>query len=74
MARVTWTPINFLLFRGQMIKVVSQILRKARASGYIVPAKKVEATEDKFEGLDLDLWGELVLQASCAAHQRAAAA
>ena len=45
MARVTGTPMNFLLFRGQMIKVVSQILRKARQADYIVPAKKVEAAE-----------------------------
>ena len=50
MARVTGTPFNFLLFRGQSIKVVSQILRKARLENYIVPAKKPDATDDKFEG------------------------
>ena len=30
MARVTGVPINFLIKRGQQIKVVSQLLRKAR--------------------------------------------
>jgi DNA polymerase delta subunit 1 len=30
MARVTGVPINFLLNRGQQIKVTSQLLRKAK--------------------------------------------
>ncbi|CAD7936261.1 unnamed protein product [Amoebophrya sp. A120] len=50
MARVTGTPLNFLLFRGQAIKVFGQILRRARESGYIAPARKVEQTGDQFEG------------------------
>lgn len=50
MARVTGTPINFLLFRGQMIKVVSQILRKAVKSGYVLPAMRPGADEGQFEG------------------------
>ena len=37
MARVTGVPINFLFFRGQQIKVVSQLLRKAKLQGYIMP-------------------------------------
>lgn len=37
MARVTGVPINFLLKRGQQIKVVSQLLRKARKTNYIMP-------------------------------------
>jgi DNA polymerase delta subunit 1 len=37
MARVTGVPINFLLTRGQQIKVVSQLLRKARKKNYIMP-------------------------------------
>lgn len=28
MARVTGVPVNFLIFRGQQIKVVSQLMRK----------------------------------------------
>merc|ERR1712174_73820 len=50
MARVTGTPINFLLNRGQMIKVTSQLLRKARQHNYIMPTLRVQASEDKFEG------------------------
>ena len=50
MARVTGTPINFLLSRGQAIKVFGMILRKAKSVDYIVPAKKVEASDDKFDG------------------------
>lgn len=37
MARVTGVPINFLLNRGQQIKVMSQLLRKARDLKYICP-------------------------------------
>mmetsp|Transcript_25905 Transcript_25905/g.73198 ORF Transcript_25905/g.73198 Transcript_25905/m.73198 type:complete len:1072 (-) Transcript_25905:10-3225(-) len=50
MARVTGTPINFLLNRGQMIKVTSQLLRKAREHGYLMPTLKAQPSEDKFEG------------------------
>uniref|UniRef100_A0AC35GTS4 Uncharacterized protein n=1 Tax=Panagrolaimus sp. PS1159 TaxID=55785 RepID=A0AC35GTS4_9BILA len=28
MARVTGVPLNFLVFRGQQVKVISQLLRK----------------------------------------------
>ena len=37
MARVTGVPISFLLTRGQSIKVLSQILRKAQQRGLLVP-------------------------------------
>lgn len=37
MARVTGVPIAFLLARGQSIKVLSQILRKAQQRGLLVP-------------------------------------
>lgn len=30
MARVTGVPLNFLVTRGQQVKVVSQLLRKVR--------------------------------------------
>ena len=32
MARVTGVPLNYLLTRGQQIKVVSQLLRKVSTS------------------------------------------
>lgn len=42
MARVTGVPFNFLLSRGQSIKVLSQLYRRANEEGYIVPAFKGE--------------------------------
>ena len=41
MARVTGVPVSFLLTRGQSIKVFSQLLRKARQHGLLVPNIKV---------------------------------
>jgi DNA polymerase delta subunit 1 len=43
MARVTGVPFNFLLSRGQQIKVVSQLLRKARKRNYIMPTNRVSS-------------------------------
>ena len=45
MARVTGVPFNFLLSRGQQIKVVSQLFRKAQSEGYLVPALKSEGEQ-----------------------------
>jgi DNA polymerase delta subunit 1 len=42
MARVTGVPFNYLLSRGQQIKVVSQLFRKANEDHYLVPAHKGE--------------------------------
>ena len=42
MSRVTGVPFNFLLSRGQSIKVLSQLYRKANEEGYLVPAGKGE--------------------------------
>lgn len=42
MARVTGVPFNYLLSRGQQIKVVSQLFRKAMEDNYLVPAVKSE--------------------------------
>jgi DNA polymerase delta subunit 1 len=50
MARVTGTPINFLLNRGQMIKVQSQLLRKGREHKFVMPAIKSQQSDDKYEG------------------------
>eukprot|EP00960_Hanusia_phi_P064536 765821-Hanusia_phi.AAC.6 len=50
MARVTGVPIGWLLVRGQMLKVMSQLLRKARTKGLLLPNLKVESTDEKFEG------------------------
>ena len=37
MARVTGVPFNYLLARGQSIKVLSQLYRKANEENYIIP-------------------------------------
>jgi DNA polymerase delta subunit 1 len=50
MARVTGVPVPYLLARGQQIKVVSQLYRKARQHGMVVPVRKSKAAEEKYEG------------------------
>ncbi|KFH00637.1 DNA polymerase, partial [Toxoplasma gondii VAND] len=40
MSRVTGTPLNFLLTRGQQIKVTAQLLRKCKELNYVVPVVK----------------------------------
>jgi DNA polymerase delta subunit 1 len=42
MARVTGVPFNYLLSRGQQIKVISQLYRNAGEAGYVIPALKSE--------------------------------
>ena len=37
MAKATWVPISYLSERGEQIKVFSQIARKARELGFMVP-------------------------------------
>ena len=37
MAKATWVPISFLVERGQQIKVFSQLTKKARELGFMVP-------------------------------------
>jgi len=50
MARVTGVPINYLLTRGQSIKVISQILRKAKQHGMVVPVFGKKESSDKYDG------------------------
>jgi DNA polymerase delta subunit 1 len=52
MSRVTGVPINFLISRGQQIKVVSQLLRKTKKMQYIIPTKTVRGNGNEvgFEG------------------------
>lgn len=42
MARVTGVPFNYLLTRGQQIKVISQLYRKAIEENLVIPAMKSE--------------------------------
>lgn len=50
MARVTGVPFNYLLSRGQQIKVVSQLYRKAIIHDLIIPALAVEGSDEQYEG------------------------
>ncbi|XP_041004890.1 DNA polymerase delta catalytic subunit isoform X2 [Juglans microcarpa x Juglans regia] len=51
MARVTGVPISFLLSRGQSIKVLSQLLRKAKQKGLVIPNVKHAGSEQgTYEG------------------------
>lgn len=50
MARVTGVPFNYLLTRGQSIKVLSQLYRKADEDNYLVPSHKGEGTDEQYEG------------------------
>ena len=50
MARVTGVPFNYLLSRGQQIKFMSQIFRKAREEQLVIPNLRHEASDDQYEG------------------------
>ncbi|XP_031279112.1 DNA polymerase delta catalytic subunit [Pistacia vera] len=51
MARVTGVPISFLLSRGQSIKVLSQLLRKAKQKDLVIPNVKHAGSEQgTYEG------------------------
>lgn len=51
MAKATWVPLCYLVERGQQIKVFSQITRKARELGFMVPTIRWgKITQDAYEG------------------------
>lgn len=50
MARVTGVPLSSLLTRGQQIKVVSQLLRKSKEKGYLMPTHQGTGSDDQYEG------------------------
>ncbi|KAK9449602.1 DNA polymerase family B-domain-containing protein [Limtongia smithiae] len=51
MARVTGVPFSFLLTRGQQIKVISQLYRKALELDYVIPNMRQEGSSDEqYEG------------------------
>jgi DNA polymerase delta subunit 1 len=55
MAKATWVPMSYLSERGQQIKVFSQLTRKARELGYMVPTIRYRKAgelenEDGYEG------------------------
>jgi DNA polymerase delta subunit 1 len=50
MARVTGVPFNYLLARGQQVKFISQLFRKALQQNLVIPNLRNEASEDQYEG------------------------
>lgn len=56
MARVTGVPVGWLLVRGQMLKVMSQLLRKTKEKGLVIPTAQRSSSsfsspdEKSFEG------------------------
>merc|ERR1712223_571857 len=50
MARVTGVPLSYLQTRGQQIKVVSQLLRRAMKHDLVMPTYTGQPGEDQFEG------------------------
>jgi DNA polymerase delta subunit 1 len=51
MAKATWVPLCFLVERGQQIKVFSQLTKKARELGFMVPTIRYGAIpEEPYEG------------------------
>ena len=50
MARVTGVPFNYLLSRGQQVKFISQLFRKALEQNLVIPNRKSEASGDQYEG------------------------
>jgi DNA polymerase delta subunit 1 len=51
MAKATWTPLCYLVERGQQIKVFSQLTKKAREMGFMVPTIQYGQMADQgYEG------------------------
>jgi DNA polymerase elongation subunit (family B) len=50
MAKVTRVPLEYLITRGQSIKVFSQIAYETRKTGYLIPVLPRSEPEGKFQG------------------------
>lgn len=50
MAKATWVPMNYLVERGQQIKVFSQIAKKARELEFMIPYIEKPKTASEYEG------------------------
>jgi DNA polymerase delta subunit 1 len=50
MARVTGVPFNYLLSRGQQVKFISQLFRKALDQQLVIPNLRSEGTDEQYEG------------------------
>jgi DNA polymerase delta subunit 1 len=63
MAKATWVPLSFLSERGQQIKVFSQLAKKARELGFMIPTVFDKSPDAKYEGAT-------VLEAQCGAYYK----
>ncbi|KAL8791764.1 MAG: hypothetical protein Q9195_005640 [Heterodermia aff. obscurata] len=50
MARVTGVPFNYLLARGQQVKFISQLFRKALEQHLVIPNLRTDASDEQYEG------------------------
>ena len=50
MARVTGVPFNYLLARGQQVKFVSQLFRKALEQKLVIPNLTPSGSDEQYEG------------------------
>ncbi|KAF2201011.1 catalytic subunit DNA polymeras-like protein delta [Delitschia confertaspora ATCC 74209] len=50
MARVTGVPFNYLISRGQQIKFISQLFRKALEQSLVIPDLSTQGSDDQYEG------------------------
>ncbi len=50
MARVTGVPFNFLLARGQQVKFISQLFRKALEQNLVIPNLRSDSSDEQYEG------------------------
>ncbi|CCU75143.1 DNA polymerase delta catalytic subunit [Blumeria hordei DH14] len=50
MARVTGVPFNLLLSRGQQVKFVSQLFRKALEQKLVIPNLRTDSSDEQYEG------------------------
>ena len=50
MAKATWVPIKWLIERGQQIKVFSQVSKKARELGFLIPTDPFVPKNQTYQG------------------------
>ena len=50
MARVTGVPFKYLLSKGQQVKFISQLFRKARKKSLVIPNQSNKQADDQYEG------------------------
>lgn len=50
MARVTGVPFNYLLARGQQVKFISQLFRKALEQKLVIPNMRSDSSDEQYEG------------------------